>query len=112
MPPCQFDTAADWRVGPAPDHATTSAAARWLRADSCQRCGTSSCRYRCRLRRASCRVSVTWRAPVFGAPCQHSLQAGREHGRTIPLADIDAFTVYGLATMFVGVRATAGDAEN
>jgi hypothetical protein len=25
---------------------------------------------------------------VFGAPCQHSLLAGREHGRTIPLADI------------------------
>ena len=24
---------------------------------------------------------------VFGAPCQHSLLAGREHGRTIPLAD-------------------------
>src|SRR5580700_7176321 len=23
---------------------------------------------------------------VFGAPCQHSLLAGREHGRTIPLA--------------------------
>src|ERR1700730_19002890 len=25
---------------------------------------------------------------LFGAPCQHSLLAGREHGRTIPLADI------------------------
>ena len=25
---------------------------------------------------------------VFGAPCQHDLLAGREHGRTIPLADI------------------------
>src|SRR5215831_18987139 len=59
-----------------------SAAAQRHRADFGQRCGTSSCRYRCRLRRASCRVSVTWRAPVFGAPCQHSLQAGREHGRT------------------------------
>src|SRR6516165_384093 len=33
--------------------------------------------------------SVTWRAPVFGAPCQHSLQAGREHGRTIPLGDLN-----------------------
>ena len=26
---------------------------------------------------------------VFGAPCQHSLLAGREHGRTIPLGDHD-----------------------
>ena len=25
---------------------------------------------------------------VFGAPCQLSLLAGQEHGRTIPLADI------------------------
>jgi hypothetical protein len=25
---------------------------------------------------------------VFGAPCQHSLLAGREHGRTIPLTDL------------------------
>ena len=24
---------------------------------------------------------------VFGAPCQHSLLAGREHGRTVPLPD-------------------------
>jgi len=27
---------------------------------------------------------------VFGAPCQHSLLAGREHGRTIPLAEAGA----------------------
>src|SRR5262245_43320712 len=26
---------------------------------------------------------------VFGAPCQLPLLAGREHGRTIPLADMD-----------------------
>jgi hypothetical protein len=26
---------------------------------------------------------------VFGAPCQRNLLAGQEHGRTIPLADID-----------------------
>jgi hypothetical protein len=25
---------------------------------------------------------------VFGAPCQHLMLAGQEHGRTIPLADI------------------------
>jgi len=25
---------------------------------------------------------------VFGAPYQHSLLAGREHGRTIPLAEV------------------------
>ena len=25
---------------------------------------------------------------VFGASCQHSLLAGREHGRTIPLAEM------------------------
>jgi len=25
---------------------------------------------------------------VFGAPCQHRLLAGQEHGRTIPLADL------------------------
>jgi hypothetical protein len=25
---------------------------------------------------------------VFGAPCQHRLVAGQEHGRTIPLSDI------------------------
>jgi hypothetical protein len=25
---------------------------------------------------------------VFGAPCQHSLLAGWEHGRTIPLGDL------------------------
>ncbi len=24
---------------------------------------------------------------VFGAPCQHPLLVGREHGRTIPLAE-------------------------
>jgi hypothetical protein len=27
---------------------------------------------------------------VFGAPCQHSLLAGREHGRTIPLKPVTA----------------------
>jgi hypothetical protein len=26
---------------------------------------------------------------VFGAPCQLRLLAGQEHGRTIPLADIE-----------------------
>ncbi len=30
---------------------------------------------------------------VFGAPCQHSLLAGREHGRTIPLTDIGRSTM-------------------
>jgi hypothetical protein len=28
---------------------------------------------------------------VFGAPCQLSLLAGQEHGRTIPLTDISAW---------------------
>jgi hypothetical protein len=40
-----------------------------------------------RLRRSKCRVSVTWRAPCLRCPCQLALLAGREHGRTIPLAD-------------------------
>jgi hypothetical protein len=31
---------------------------------------------------------------VFGAPCQHSLLAGREHGRTIPSAIIVAIDQY------------------
>jgi len=30
---------------------------------------------------------------VFGAPCQLPLLAGPEHGRTIPLADIDGTEV-------------------
>src|ERR1700682_2577831 len=49
-------------------------------------CGTSSCRYRCRLRRAKCRVSVTWRALCLRCSLP-AFVAGREHGRTIPLAD-------------------------
>jgi hypothetical protein len=31
---------------------------------------------------------------LSSAPCQHSLLAGREHGRTIPLADIDRLDLY------------------
>ena len=30
---------------------------------------------------------------VFGAPCQLRLLAGPEHGRTIPLADIDGLDI-------------------
>jgi hypothetical protein len=30
---------------------------------------------------------------VFGAPCQLRLLAGQEHGRTIPLADIDRIEI-------------------
>jgi hypothetical protein len=26
---------------------------------------------------------------VFGAPCQRNLLAGQEHGRTIPLAEVE-----------------------
>jgi hypothetical protein len=33
---------------------------------------------------------------VSGAPCQHSLRAGREHGRTIPLADSQGIGVFPL----------------
>jgi hypothetical protein len=33
-------------------------------------------------------VSGTWRAPCFDAPSQLLLLAGREHGRTIPLAEM------------------------
>src|SRR5215475_7506458 len=72
---------AGWRAAFPPGRVTTSAAAQWHRGDHDLQYGTSSCRYRCRLRRAKCRASVTWRALVFGAPCQHSLPAGREHGR-------------------------------
>jgi hypothetical protein len=39
-------------------------------------------------------VSGTWRAPCLDAPSQLLLLAGREHGRTIPLADIG----YGCST--------------
>jgi hypothetical protein len=30
---------------------------------------------------------------VFGAPCQLRLLAGQEHGRTIPLADMEISSV-------------------
>jgi hypothetical protein len=40
---------------------------------------------------------------VFGAPCQLSLLAGQEHGRTIPLADITAFVLQGFAKKHIGV---------
>jgi hypothetical protein len=38
-----------------------------------------------------CRIELVWHGVllVFGAPCQLPLLAGPEHGRTIPLADID-----------------------
>src|SRR6516225_1205783 len=29
---------------------------------------------------------------VFGAPCQHSMLAGREHDRTIPLAEVNSYS--------------------
>ena len=39
---------------------------------------------------SSCQPGANGMDPalVFGAPCQHSLPAGQEHGRTIPLTDI------------------------
>src|SRR5258708_30246201 len=49
-------------------YATTSAAARWHRADPGQRCGTSSCRYRCRLRRGEAWVFVFFSASFLLLP--------------------------------------------
>src|SRR5215831_14725621 len=72
--------AAGWQVALRPGHATISAAARWHRADSGRRCGTSSYRYRCRLRRARCRASVTWRAPCLRCPLP-AFAAGRAGAR-------------------------------
>ena len=37
---------------------------------------------------------------VFGAPCQPQSLAGQEHGRTIPLCDINRFTSLRCTTMF------------
>src|ERR1019366_6174385 len=48
-----------------PGHATTSDAARSRRADRGPRRGTSSYRYRCRLRRLWYCASQTWRAPCL-----------------------------------------------
>jgi hypothetical protein len=36
---------------------------------------------------------------VFGAPCQHETLAGQEHGRTIPLADLDDRAAHCLPTI-------------
>src|SRR5262249_4317228 len=69
-PPCRPGTAAGWRAVFPPGYVTTSAATQWLRADRGPRCGTSSCRYRCRLQQPQYRVSETWRAPCLGAPDQ------------------------------------------
>src|SRR5712671_1086881 len=42
---------------------------------------------------------------VFGAPCQLSLLAGQEHGRTIPLADVNATVAFRWLTATILPRA-------
>jgi hypothetical protein len=43
---------------------------------------------------------------VFGAPCQYSLLAGQEHGRTIPLAEL----AVALPVLYDGSRVQHHDA--
>src|SRR3984893_3150204 len=89
--PCRLGKAAYWRAALPLGHATTFAAARWRRAHRVPRRGTSSCRYRCRSRPSRYWVSETWRAPCLWRPSwQIRLLAGQEHGRTIPLTEMDA----------------------
>ncbi len=85
--PCRSGTAAYWRAALPPGHATTFAAARWRRAHRGPRRGTSSCRYRCRSRRLRYWVSGGHGVLLVLAPLASLSLAGREHGRTIPLAD-------------------------
>jgi hypothetical protein len=40
---------------------------------------------------------------VFGAPCQLLLLSGQEHGRTIPLADMDPVEVPQCSSLRPGV---------
>src|SRR5512132_2993135 len=91
--------AAYWLSGPRPGHATISDATQWHHAHRGPRCGKSSCRYRYQPRQMQRSVSGTWRAPCLDAPSQLLLLAGREHGRTIPLADSTALIK---ASSFVG----------
>src|SRR6266536_5938358 len=74
--PCRSGKAVYWRAAPPLGHATTFAAARWRRAYRGPRRGTSSCRYRCRLRRSQYWVSETWRAPCLWRPLPASVAGG------------------------------------
>jgi len=44
---------------------------------------------------------------VFGAPCQYSLLAGREHGRTIPLAEFALGQEWGAADLLAAMQCDA-----
>jgi hypothetical protein len=43
---------------------------------------------------------------VFGAPCQHKTLAGQEHGRTIPLSDMEALPGTMASLQFLGCPVT------
>jgi hypothetical protein len=48
---------------------------------------------------------------VFGAPCQLRLLAGQEHGRTIPLPDIDFHAQMRYTEVALGVQSDRGEPE-
>jgi hypothetical protein len=86
--PCQSGKSVYWPAAPPNGHATTFAAARWRRAYRGLGRGTSSCRFDADNGDRGVGYLGHGVLLVFGAPSQHSMPVGQEHGRTIPLPDI------------------------